>query len=787
MWGLKLKVSVWLGYCTVLGLLTILTALAPAQQTPVLDNGLVRISFDRYSGQFDIETPGDGSIALRGAPRVEVDGKSMLLADSKKIDVKQEPFTDALGTGEKLVVDYSFDGTFPGFRYEVCVYQGKSWASGTVYLPKGNYKLGDVAAFEGRMRVPSAYNARVYVNSGEAGGNTGVWDLGMRRLDSAAVSVLYAPDVRKAVQFGFYSFHRADTSVAVQYWDSNNVAVNAIAHYNGYAPKTDELRSESLLLNFGTDPVKMLEDWTDAAVATVHPQFNHSTREGFINTWYAFGDKATEADQLQQAKLLRDSVLPGYGVKFVELGEWQKQRPELGDLGDSLGFGEDQVDARLFPHGVSWLCQQYHELGFGCSFGANYAYASYESSLVTKNVSWLVREDKGRAHFGIPIDFTDPAAQKWVYDLYHQAASFDAKWVWSDFDGGPIHGTLRDPTKIMGFEDIREGMKAIRSAVGTDTFIHKFCCGPYFSYLGLADRVRTGNDMVGLGDWNGLMGTARQLAGNFMLHQKFWISDPDPLYVGGRDYVHNYGTGPIPADAAIEDEVRMRLQLQMTSGGFVTIGENMEDLDANRIHLLTLVLPTYGQAARPLDMFKNSTPEVYDLPVKTDWDHWHVLILQNWNMHDGSYSINFSELNLDAKKSYLVYRFWDKAFLGEYREGVTLKVCARQGESYAIRERRPYPWVLSTDMNLTQGGVELKNVRYDEVTGRLSGTASRAPGAEGEVILYVPQGYKAGVATGVLRTQQVVSGGQIVSLQVKFQQADVQWSVSFEKAQLGAR
>lgn len=779
--GLRQRFAVYVGSCVVLGQFAILTVPARADADPVLDNGLVRVSVDQHSGQFDIETPGDKTLALRGAPRIEVDGKKLSLADAKKIDVKREPFTDALGSGEKLVVDYRFEGAFPGFRYEVSLYQDRSWVSETAYLPQGSYKVGDVATFEGRMRVPGAFDARVYVNSGSAGGNTGVWCLGMRSLESAAVSVVYAPEVKRAVQLGFYSFYRAGTAVTVQYWDSNDLAVNAVAHYGGYKPEAGELRTESLLLNFGTDPLKMLEEWTDATVATVHPQFNHSTHEGFINTWYAFGDKATEAEQLEQAKKLRDSVLPGYGVSYVELGEWQKQRNGPGDGGDALGFGEDQLDKDLFPHGIAWLCKQYHELGFGCSFGANYAYAGYQTSPVVKNVPWLVKEDMARIEFGIPIDFTDPAAQKWVYNLYHQATTFDAKWVWSDFDGGPTRGKLHDPTKIMGYEDVREGMKAIRSAVGNDTFIHKFCCGQYFDYLGLSDRVRTGNDMVGLGDWPGLMGVARQLAGNYMLHQKFWINDPDPLYVGGRDYVHNYGTGPIPADPAIENEVRMRLQLQMTTGGFVTIGENMDDLDAERIHLLTLVLPTYGQAARPLDMFMNSTPEEYDLPVKADWDSWHVLILQNWNSRDSEYAVNFSEIGLDSKKTYLVYRFWDQRFLGEYRGGVSFKVGAKQGQSYAIREARSYPWVLSTDMNLTQGGVELKSVRYDEASGQLSGTANRAPGAEGKIVVYVPQGYKVGLATGAVETQQISSGAKVVKLQVKFQQADAPWSVNFEK------
>ena len=305
--------------------------------------------------------------------------------------------------------------------------------------------------------------------------------------------------------------------------------------------------------------------------------------------------------------------------------------PSIWRCGGRFGFGDDQVDNELFPHGVGWLCDQYHELGFGCSFGANYAYAAWQSPLVKQSAPWLVKEDRSRMDFGVPIDFTDPAAQKWVYDLYHQAVDFNAKWVWSDFDGGPARGTLHDPTKIRGFEDIREGLKAIRAAVGPDTFIHRFCCGPYFTYVGFADKVRTGQDMVGIGDWAGLEAVARELAGTYMLHQRFWINDPDPLYVGGRDYVHNPGTGPIPSDELIRNEVRIRLQMQMTSGGFVTIGENMEDLNPERMHLLTLVLPPYGQAARPLDLFSHTIPEVYDLPVRTDWDSWHVLMLQNWN------------------------------------------------------------------------------------------------------------------------------------------------------------
>jgi hypothetical protein len=648
-------------------------------------------------------------------------------------------------------------------------------------VPKGDYRLGDFAVVEGKLRAPEAVNARIYINSGTSGGNTGVWHLGMRRLESTNLSVVYAPKIKMALGVGFYSFYRASATVATQYWSPDELNLQVNAHYNGYKPADRDLRTESVLLNFGVDPLKLLDEWTDAAVNVVHPQFIHDTRTGFINTWYAFGDAAYGDVELQQARILRDSILPSYGINFVELGEWQMQRHQFGDVGDDLGFGDDQVDHELFPHGVGWLCQQYHALGFGCSFGANYAYAAWESPPVKQGAPWLVKEDRTRPNFGFPIDFTDPAAQKWVYNLYHQAADFNAKWVWSDFDGGPERGTLHDSTNIRGFEDIREGLKAIRAAVGPDTFIHRFCCGPYFTYVGYADKVRTGQDMVGVGDWAGLEAIARELAGTYMLHQRFWINDPDPLYVGGRDYVHNPGTGPIPSDAMIRDEVRMRLQLQMTSGSFVTIGENMEDLDPERMHLLTLVLPTYGQAARPLDLFRHTVPEVYDLPVKTDWDNWHVLMLQNWNESHEDYKVDFAAMGLDPEKVYLVYRFWDQTFLGEYRGDVELSVGGHEGETYAIREKRPYPWVLSTDMHLTQGGVDLQDVRYDRNSGRLSGKASRHPKAEGQVVVYVPAGYAVRAASGEYRTTAGPSGAKVVYLRLNFTDATTDWSLDFAR------
>jgi hypothetical protein len=759
-----------------------LATTARAQTVEVLDNGLLRVSFNRTTGLFEVQSAIGGSLHLFDAgPRLEVNGQEVSSTKATRIEVQRSPFADTLGSGEKLIVTYAFTGDIPSYRYELSLYKEKPWLTATAYLPRGDYALGDVALIRGKVHSPGAYKTRVYVNSGTAGNQSGVWEMGIQRWDSAALSVLYEPNVQDALELGFYSFSRASTSVVSQYLSKDEIAVEALAHYYGHRPQKGDLRTESVLLEVGRDPLGMLEEWADLVVKVTEPRFLHDTGTGALNPWYIYGDRITEDDVLNQLRLLEKSPLRSYGISVIGLGEWQIQRPQAGDTADRYGFGENQEDKSLFPHGVKWLADQVDSMGFQGSFGANYAYAAPESSIAKIHVPWVIWKDLSRLEFGYPIDFTDPAAQDWIRKIAHRAVEFKAKAWWDDFDGGPKQGPLHDPEKIMQFEDIREGLKVIRQEVGPDVFMHHFCCGPYFAYIGLADQVRVGRDSAALGDFEGFKEMARQLAANYMLHQRFWINDPDSLYVGGQDFVHNPGATSIGADPATLDEARMRLQYQLSTGGFVTLGEDMGDSDTARTRLLTLVLPPYGQAARPLDLFVHTTPEMYDLKVKTSWDEWHVLMVQNWGDDDKNYEVRFDKLGLDEKQSYLIYRFWDQTFLGEFRDCASLRVKARQGETFAIRNMPEHPWVLSTDMHLTQGGVELSDVKYDAGTKQLTGFAKRHPGAEGHVVIYAPYGYHVHEASGDYRQVTRSSGAEIIDLDLKFSKETAPWSMTFAK------
>ena len=86
-------------------------------------------------------------------------------------------------------------------------------------------------------------------------------------------------------------------------------------------------------------------------------------------------------------------------------------------------------------------------------------------------------------------------------------------------------------------------------------------------------------------------------------------------------------------------------------------------------------------------------------------------------------------------------------------------------------------------MHLTQGGVELPEVKWEEGEKQLHGVAARHPGAEGSLVVYVPNGYKVKHASGAYQEEQQPSGADIVHLKLVFQDSTTPWSLTFDGPQ----
>ncbi len=104
--------------------------------------------------------------------------------------------------------------------------------------------------------------------------------------------------------------------------------------------------------------------------------------------------------------------------------------------------------------------------------------------------------------------------------------------------------------------------------------------------------------------------------------------------------------------------------------------------------------------------------------------------------------ISFRKLGLDTAVPYLVYDFWADAFLGEHRGSLTILVKLAGCRVLAFHPNLGRPQLLSTNRHLTQGAIELRDLRWDENRCELRGKSELVAGDDYSVTLHVPREYK---------------------------------------------
>jgi len=193
-----------------------------------------------------------------------------------------------------------------------------------------------------------------------------------------------------------------------------------------------------------------------------------------------------------------------------------------------------------------------------------------------------------------------------------------------------------------------------------------------------------------------------------------------------------------------------------------------------------LVLPSSGQPARPIDLFRacepeRSYPRVWQLHATRPWGQWDVIGVFNWSSEPLEETIRRRDLGLPAG-DYLVWDFWRQELLGKL--GRELRATVEPGDVRCLRimPLPPHPSVLATDMHVTQGLVELAAVKWDGRRGELSGEAARAPGASGAVYVYVPAGYRLRDGDGATTIAE-----DCVRVPISFTEARAPWAVRFTR------
>jgi hypothetical protein len=167
--------------------------------------------------------------------------------------------------------------------------------------------------------------------------------------------------------------------------------------------------------------------------------------------------------------------------------------------------------------------------------------------------------------------------------------------------------------------------------------------------------------------------------------------------------------------------------------------------------------------------------------IARPFERWNVLHRLNWSDQPApATQVAFGDLGLDPAGEYLVYEFWSGRFLGVCRDGFESAAQGPMGlSSYAIRARQPHPQVVSTSRHLSQGGVDLTDVRWTAATLTLSGRSRVVAGAAYELVLFGGEAASAtcdGQAIEARRTGDVVRVAWTPTCS-----ATQEWSVQFRR------
>lgn len=607
---------------------------------------------------------------------------------------------------------------------------------------------------------------------------------------SQYLTALYCKDSKSAICLGSTSFNRAETVFFLKPGASEGeVLVSPLILYNGIPLEPGEkLEVEEITVHVDASPLSALERYVEQVKEKKHLTVKPiDTIAGLWNYWVTFTEaEINDGAEFRAMECQYAKLLP-YNIRSCPTGvAWHRDNAFFESrckphLGKSIAEAS-RLLSKKFP--------AFHMCG-GLFWGA----ASECSDFFQQHPEAILRDKQGRLCSRGPegmeswtrcfspsyyVDFSHPTSKEFFKKhLLEMKKEADVKTFNMDFMGD--HGEWRgawayqreddnpfldcvpyDARMNRPFETDRVIPQTIRETLGPSEVIRSYTA-LFMRYLGLVDVVRTATDAsrVEWGDelcpakWYELRVILQNLSANYMFHGKWWWSDACGLCVGRR---------PVPE---LTEEFRVRSLINFISGGPITLGDRVWQMAPEQFRYYTINLPVTGHAARPLDLFERTVPQVFHFPRdRTGFKH-DLLTLMNLTEEPCDYRIQLSDLGIEG--DCLAFEFWTKD-VKSITDGilaVTLPPLA--GRHYALHRDNGSPRVLGTDFHLSMGAVELSDVQWDPDKKTLCGVLHRPDAETGCLYVYVPERFDHGQckATG----GKIRASGRVLAVEMETQPA----------------
>lgn len=333
-----------------------------------------------------------------------------------------------------------------------------------------------------------------------------------------------------------------------------------------------------------------------------------------------------------------------------------------------------------------------------------------------------------------------------------------------------FHDRFHDSTRPTDAA-VRDLVRAARETVGPDCYMLS-CSGETERDICFAmDQFSAARISGDIFSWENFLSSAvERLFHCYVWHNVVLYADADNLVL--REEFNTMA------------QARSRVSLYGLAGLPVTMGDDLRTLPPERCGLLRRILPTVD--IHPMDLSRKQRGTEYallNLAVCRRFGSWNVAAVTNFTAETLRLTLHLgADLRLDCGEGrrYAVCDYWNQSFLGLFAEALPLEVSPCDTAVLRITPFEGRPEIIFTSRHLTQGAVELRDVRRTE-DGSLSGTALCVPGEEWRMMVLLPEGWELLGADSTI-PMEISRGEGGLLLDVVFhpeREKEVRWELRF--------
>jgi hypothetical protein len=156
--------------------------------------------------------------------------------------------------------------------------------------------------------------------------------------------------------------------------------------------------------------------------------------------------------------------------------------------------------------------------------------------------------------------------------------------------------------------------------------------------------------------------------------------------------------------------------------------------------LVALLTPVLSPGGRALDLLEREMPELYQVPVCTEWASWQLLLVGNWSDRPQDRALDLESLGLSGRAPLHVFDFWQRSYRCHTGPRLPLGLVAPHA-SHLLRlslaePARLVPCLVGDTLHITQG-LEIADWEATEHPVRIT-LRDLGRRVEGELWLHLP-------------------------------------------------